>query len=54
MNETTFAQAQIDDLELGTLDNAYDPELQTKLDREYESARIRYELDQMHKAEMYQ
>ena len=54
MNETTFAQAQIDDLELGTLDNAYDPEFQDKLDREYESARIRYELDQMHRAEMYQ
>ena len=54
MNETAFDQAQIDDLELGTFDNAYDPEFQDKLDREYESARIRYELDQMHKALMYQ
>ena len=54
MNETATSQTQIDDLEYGTFDNAYDPEFQDKLDREYESARIRYELDQMHKALMYQ
>lgn len=54
MNDTPLNSTQIDDLEYGTIDNAYDPELQAKLDREYENARIRYELDQLHKAEMYQ
>lgn len=54
MNETLPYAPNLDDLEGGTFDNGLDAELEEMLNKEYDKITIRYELDRMYKAEMYQ
>ena len=54
MTETINRFSNIDDLENGTYEYILSAEEQAALEKEYNSMTIRYQLDQMHKAEMYQ
>lgn len=54
MTETINRFSNFDDLENGTYENILSAEEQEALQKEYNSMTIRYNLDRMHKAEMYQ
>ena len=54
MFETTNHLSNLDELENVSYDDILSAEQQAALEREYDSMVIRYNLDKMHKAEMYQ
>ena len=54
MFETTNHLSNLDELENVSYDDILSAEQQVALEREYDSMVIRYNLDKMHKAEMYQ